>query len=61
MNRQSSKGRRQNERCKEFIPQQVGMQVSCGVDTEMPEETAIWGSGEVLGEYLDLTPQGREH
>jgi hypothetical protein len=36
-------------RHKEFKPYKVGMQVSCGMDTEVPEENIVCGIAEVFG------------
>jgi hypothetical protein len=30
----------------------MGMQVSCGVDTEVPEEDVVWGIAEVFGRNI---------
>jgi hypothetical protein len=36
----------------------MGMQVSCGVDTEVPEEDTVWGIADVSGKtFRDLAVQ----
>jgi hypothetical protein len=44
-------------RHKEFKPYQVGMQVSCGMDTEVSEEDIVCGIAKVFG----FNVQGPRH
>jgi len=38
-----------NDVIREFKPFEMGMQVSCGVYPEMPEERVVWEDPEVCG------------
>ena len=38
-----------NGTLRKITPYQMGMQVSCGMDSEMPEESSIWATSEGTG------------
>jgi hypothetical protein len=38
-----------NGTLRKLTPYQMGMQVSCGMDSEMPEEGTIWATSEGTG------------
>jgi putative transposase len=38
----------------------MGMQVSCGVDTEMSQETVVWGVAKYLGSIFHRLAKERE-
>jgi len=44
-----------SDRRREFKPYKVGMQVSCGVDTEVSEEELVWGVAKVSGINIPRT------